>query len=144
MTWQVDKEHLHQIGEVAERVGLSLRTVRYYEEQGLARPAQRTNGGFRLYGDEEIARLELIKDMKPLGFTVQEMRQLLDARDALTTAEPGGRAHERALQRLDGYSAATKDKIAELRTTLEAAEGFGSTLRRELRRHRRQATATQG
>ena len=66
------------IGEVAERVGLSLRTVRYYEEQGLFEPAGRTDGGFRLYTDSEVDRLLLIKQMKPLGFTVQQMRELLD------------------------------------------------------------------
>ncbi len=62
---------MHQIGEVAERVGLSLRTVRYYEEMGLIPPQQRTGGGFRLYTDENIERLLLIKQMKPLGFSVQ-------------------------------------------------------------------------
>ncbi len=76
------------IGEVAERVGLSLRTVRYYEEQGLLTPEARSAGGFRLYTELQVDRLALIKQMKPLGFTVQEMRELLDARDALR--EPGG------------------------------------------------------
>lgn len=141
MTWVVDKEHLHQIGEVAERVGLSLRTVRYYEEQGLVRPAQRTNGGFRLYGDEEIARLELVKQMKPLGLTVQEMRELLDARDQLEGAEPGSRAHGLALDRLGNHAAATKRKAEQQRAKLAAAEGFAATLAEELRRHRHQATA---
>jgi MerR family transcriptional regulator, copper efflux regulator len=140
MTWVVDKEHLHQIGEVAERVGLSLRTVRYYEEQGLVRPVQRTDGGFRLYGDEEIARLELIKQMKPLKLTVQEMRELLDARDQLQAAEPGSRGHGLALDRLANYAMATKRKVGEQREKLAAAERFAETLGKELRRHRRQAT----
>ncbi len=80
------------IGDVAERVGLSLRTVRYYEEQGLFAPAGRTDGGFRLYTDEQVDRLLLIKQMKPLGFTVQQMRELLDARDALEAGDEGTRA----------------------------------------------------
>jgi MerR family copper efflux transcriptional regulator len=130
-------ENHHQIGEVADRVGLSLRTVRYYEEQGLVRPAQRTDGGFRLYREEEIVRLELIKKMKPLGFTVQEMRRLLDARDHLATADPGSRAHEQALDSLSGYADVTKQKIDALREQLGAAESFASQLRGELRRHRR-------
>ena len=66
---------MHQIGEVAERVGLSLRTVRYYEEKGLISPERRTDGGFRLYTDENIARLLLIMQMKPLGFSLDEMRE---------------------------------------------------------------------
>jgi MerR family copper efflux transcriptional regulator len=135
-------EDLHQIGEVADGVGLSLRTVRYYEEQGLVRPARRTDGGFRLYREEEIARLELIKKMKPLGFTVQEMKRLLDARDDLATADPGSRAHERALDSLSGYAEVTKQKIDALREQLDAAESFTRQLRGELRRHRRRAGAS--
>src|SRR4051794_19659521 len=58
---------MHQIGEVAERVELSLRTVRYYEEMGLITPERRTDGGFRLYTEENVQRLLAIKQMKPLG-----------------------------------------------------------------------------
>src|SRR4051812_28332313 len=83
---------LLQIGEVAERVGLSLRTVRYYEEQGLLTPESRTAGGFRLFSEEQVDRLLLIKQMKPLGFSVQEMCDLLDARDVARGAHTGDRA----------------------------------------------------
>jgi DNA-binding transcriptional MerR regulator len=139
----VEGEALHQIGEVADVVGLSLRTVRYYEEQGLVRPARRTKGGFRLYRAEEIARLELIKQMKPLGFSIQEMRELLDAHDRLEQAEPGSAKHEEALGALESYAEATKQKIKELRKQLAAADVFTQQLSRELRRHRRRgATAT--
>ena len=91
------------IGEVAERVGLSLRTVRYYEEQGLFAPAGRTEGGFRLYTEREVDRLLLIKQMKPLGFTVQQMRELLAAHDALGSRRrrdpPRCRAPDRRVRR---------------------------------------------
>lgn len=128
---------LHQIGEVAERVGLSLRTVRYYEEQRLVRPAKRSDGGFRLYRESEIARLELVKEMKPLGFTVQEMRRLLDARDALERSMPGSSKHDKALERLADYVGEAKQRTEELRQKLEAAGEFATTLAGELRRHRR-------
>jgi MerR family copper efflux transcriptional regulator len=133
------KADVHQIGEVAERTGLSLRTVRYYEEQGLVRPAKRTDGGFRLYRESEIARLERIKEMKPLGFTIQEMRELLDALDRLAGAKPESRAHQRALTRLGESAKATKERTRELRAALEAADRFSGQLDRELRRHRRKA-----
>ena len=57
---------LLQIGEVAERVGLSLRSVRYYEEIGLVEPSDRTEGGFRLYSEEDVRRLLLVKRIKSL------------------------------------------------------------------------------
>lgn len=70
-------EALLQIGEVAEQVGLSLRTVRYYEEVGLVTPSSRTEGGFRLYSDDDVSRLALVKRMKPLGLTLEEMGELV-------------------------------------------------------------------
>lgn len=70
---------LLQIGEAAERAGLSLRTVRYYEEVGLVTPSSRTDGGFRLYSEDDVQRLLVVKRMKPLGLTLDEMRELLEA-----------------------------------------------------------------
>lgn len=77
---------LLQIGEVAEQVGLSLRTVRYYEEVGLVTPSSRTEGGFRLYSAADVSRLALVKRMKPLGLTLEEMGELVGL------IEDGGRA----------------------------------------------------
>ena len=74
---------LLQIGQVAERTGLSLRTIRFYEEAGLVLPTGRSEGGFRLYGEDAVTRLEVVKRMKPLGFTVEEMRELLTLLDEL-------------------------------------------------------------
>jgi DNA-binding transcriptional MerR regulator len=121
-----------QIGEVAERVGLSLRTVRYYEEMGLLEPEKRTEGGFRLYTDAHVERLALIKRMKPLGFSVQEMCQLLDARD--TAASPADdAAGEDARQLLAGFATAAAQRCDDLRAQLESAETLARQLRRESR-----------
>jgi DNA-binding transcriptional MerR regulator len=125
-----------QIGEVADRVGLSLRTVRYYEEMGLIAPETRTEGGFRLYTEAHVDRLALIRRMKPLGFTVQEMRELLDARDALRE-----RGDEQARERLAEYARTTAERCDELRAKLESGEELARTLRRESRR-RPKSTAT--
>lgn len=80
----------HQIGEVAERLGLSLRTIRYYEEVGLVTPSGRTDGGFRLYTEEDIALLETVKALKPIGMSLEAMQELLDA--ARRGAAAGGPA----------------------------------------------------
>lgn len=121
---------MHQIGEVAEAVGLSLRTIRHYEEVGLVPPSGRTSGGFRLYTDDDVERLRLVKHMKPLDFSLEEMRQLLDARDRLA----GERAadDEGALrERLAMFATLAEERCNDLRGRLEAAEAMASMLQRE-------------
>ena len=65
-----------QIGELARRAGITLRTVRYYEQLGLINHAVRTKGGFRLYHDEELRKLELIRDLQELDFPLAKIRAL--------------------------------------------------------------------
>lgn len=65
------------IGELAERTGLSLRTIRHYDDVGLLPATARTDGGFRVYSEADAARLMLIKQMKPLGFSLEEMAEIL-------------------------------------------------------------------
>ena len=115
------------IGEVAERVGLSLRTVRYYEEQGLFEPAGRTDGGFRLYTQHEVDRLLLIKQMKPLGFTVQQMSELLTAYDQLAD-EPDTQTRQRAEHALAEFARQAAERCDELRDQLARAEEFSHQL----------------
>ncbi len=68
---------LIQIGELADKTGLSLRTIRHYDEEGLLTPSARSSGGFRLYSADDVERLLVIRRMKPLGFSIDEMRGLL-------------------------------------------------------------------
>lgn len=65
------------IGEVAERTGLSLRTIRHYDEVGLLPPSGRTEGGFRLYTEPDVERLQHIRRIAPLGFTLEETTDIL-------------------------------------------------------------------
>ena len=123
-----------QIGEVAERTGLSLRTIRYYEEVGLVSPASRSHGGFRLYAEADIARLELIKQMKPLDFSLEEMRDLLTTLDEIEDAAAGSGPREPLLERLEAYRLAADERCASLRRQLDSAEDFAQNLRSELAR----------
>ena len=75
-------EAMMQIGEAAERVGLSLRTIRHWDEVGLVVPSARSNGGFRLYTEADIECLALVKTLKPLDFTLEQTRELLATTDA--------------------------------------------------------------
>ena len=118
---------LMQIGQVAERTGLSLRTIRWYEEEGLVGPTTRTGGGFRLYSGHDVARLEVIKQMKPLGFSLDEMRQLLTLLDDLNT---GGDHEDRTalLERLRMFHEAATARVRALEEQLHVAEAFAATL----------------
>ncbi|RKN67336.1 MULTISPECIES: MerR family transcriptional regulator [unclassified Microbacterium] len=76
-----------RIGEVAEQTSLSLRTLRHYEDIGLVIPSARTDGGFRLYTERDVARLLIVRRMKPLGYTLEEMSALLRVVDDLERDE---------------------------------------------------------
>jgi DNA-binding transcriptional MerR regulator len=125
------KVDLHQIGEVAQRVGLSLRTVRYYEEVGLISPERRSEGGFRLYTEENISRLLTIMQMKPLGFSVEEMRELLDARDALRSPRSQASERQRAAERLLEFAQFAEKRCRKMRKHLAAGEKLAEQLSRE-------------
>ena len=116
-----------QIGEVAARTGLSLRTIRYYEEVGLVPPSARSTGGFRLYAEADVARLELVMQMKPLDFSLEDMRDLLEVVDALEQ-EPTGPERAALLARLAVLHTAAEERVATLRLRLGVAEAFAAGL----------------
>ncbi|MGN9842764.1 MerR family transcriptional regulator [Nonomuraea sp. H19] len=138
-------DHLH-IGQVAARTELSLRTIRHYDEVGLVRPSARSQGGFRLYTEADVARLMVIRRMKPLGFTLEEMGELLAITDRLDEAgldDTGAAAlgaAERAqlLARLGRFEQAARERCEALRTQLSQAEQFAAGL------HRRAGTLAAG
>ncbi len=123
-----------QIGEAADRVGLSIRTIRHYEEAGLIVPSARSDGGFRLYTEPDLDRLRVVKRMKPLGFTLDEMRDLLAILDDLT-AGTGDRTV--LLERLAGYHEAALARVRTLHDQLATAEGFARQMAGHLEEHRR-------
>jgi DNA-binding transcriptional MerR regulator len=131
--------HHMQIGEVAERTGLSLRTIRYYEEVGLVAPSARTTGGFRLYSETDLARLRLVRRMKPLDFSLEEMKDVLSVLDALEAGDPLSVEHRQMVGRLEMYREVTTARVTGLREQLDVAEGFASDLRREINRQKKKA-----
>ncbi|WP_431784493.1 MerR family transcriptional regulator [Streptomyces chumphonensis] len=126
-------ERQMQIGEVAERTGLSLRTIRHYEEVGLVTPSARSKGGFRLYNEADVERLMVVRRMKPLDFSLEEMRELLAATDALHADDaPRGEELGRLRERVEAYRKVAEARCEALRAQLLAAEDFARTLRRQL------------
>ncbi|MER6672731.1 MerR family transcriptional regulator [Streptomyces sp. NPDC000983] len=128
----MDAKHM-QIGEVATRTELSLRTIRHYEETGLVVPSARSRGGFRLYTERDVARLMVVRRMKPLGFTLDQMRDLLDATDRLDSgAVLAADEREVLLERVRGYEQGAAEQVEKLRVQLSRAEDFAATLRARL------------
>lgn len=121
-----------QIGDVAEIVGLSLRTIRHYEEVGLLPEAQRSQGGFRLYTKDAVQRLLLIKRMKPLDFTLEEMREMLEIRERLHRPRLSAKTRVRLLEQLAVYEALVDTKLIELRQKVSDAQAFAAQLREPL------------
>jgi len=68
---------LARIGQVAHETGVSIDAIRFYEKQGLLKRSPRTEGGFRLFGVDDIETLQFIRKAQELGFSLNEIRELL-------------------------------------------------------------------
>jgi DNA-binding transcriptional MerR regulator len=125
-------ERLLRIQEVAEEVGLTPRSIRYYEERGLLEPAARSQGAYRLYDADDIERLRFIKGLRDdAGFSLADIGQLLE--DETARARIGARfrettdpAERRALlmdgmARIDHQVDILRAKIARLEAMIDAA-----------------------
>lgn len=118
-------DQLLHIGAVAERTELSLRTLRHYDEIGLVNPSERSEGGFRLYSDADVERILLIRRMKPLDFTLEQMRELLDITHEV--AQPD--APLEARQKLQEIEAIAIERRSALEKKVAMADEFLSRLR---------------
>lgn len=86
---------LHTVSQIARRTGLTVRTLHHYEAKGLLQPAAHSEGGYRLYGERELIRLQYIVSLKALGFSLAEIRACLNA-DSPTLAEALARQLDRS------------------------------------------------
>jgi UDP-glucose 4-epimerase len=122
----------HQIGEVARRVGLSIRTIRHWEEMGLVTPTARSAGGFRLYSDEDISRMRLLRFMKPLDLSLDQMRDVLRIRELLaaTTASQEDRVEALVWPRTSDTDADRSVLAAQLSELADLADRRLEKLRR--------------
>ncbi len=111
-----------QIGKFAERTGVSIHTLRHYDDVDLLRPSGRSDGGFRLYTEDDLERFLVIRRMKPLGFSLEEMRQVLEVVDALPDAT--GPDREALRRRLDAFIAAAQERRAKVLAQVAMADEF--------------------
>jgi DNA-binding transcriptional MerR regulator len=128
-----------RIQEVASELGLTTRSIRYYEELGLLSPAARSDGSYRLYDASDVERLRFIKGLRDdAGFSLAEISQLLEdeaarvrSREAFShTGDPDARRAivVDSLGRVDRQSRILREKIARLEAMVEAVEGRRSRL----------------
>ncbi|WP_121867995.1 MerR family transcriptional regulator [Glutamicibacter nicotianae] len=106
------------IGELAETTGLSLRTIRHYDEVGLLPASGRTEGGFRVYTVADMHRLQTVKQMKPLGFSLDEMAELL----ALLADRDSTGLTDSAQERLGSLTSEAKIRREKLIRNLRQAD----------------------
>ena len=128
-------KELARVGEVAERLGVSPRTIKYYEELGLIEPETRSPGGFRLYGEEDIHRLERILRMKGIGYSLAAIQELLTIRDAAQEADKVT-VLRTAAQRLKDREEEVAMRIRQMQDDLKQAEVLREELQRDNERPR--------
>jgi DNA-binding transcriptional MerR regulator len=97
-----------KIGEIANRAGVTVDTVRFYERVGVLPPPARTESGYRDYQPDTIRRIQLTRQLQAIGFTLN------DTVDALAAHDAGGATCESERWRLDAVLARVDAKIAEL------------------------------
>ncbi|KFO66568.1 hypothetical protein ER57_16600 [Smithella sp. SCADC] len=99
------------IGELARKLEMSQRTIRYYEEIGLLNSIKRVEGGRRIYTDVDLRRLKLIKRLKIMGMTLSEMQEL----EAMWTIEKSNdKVLGRLLELMGNQLRRLDDRIADL------------------------------
>jgi MerR family mercuric resistance operon transcriptional regulator len=105
-------------GELAAAAGVNVQTLRYYERRGLLHEPDRTLGGHRVYGPETVTVLRVIKAAQRLGFTLDDVAELLEA---------GRHRHGRRVK--DGLQARATAKLAEVEAKLADLTVIRDTLR---------------
>jgi DNA-binding transcriptional MerR regulator len=116
----------YRIGELANRVGLTERTIRYYEERGLLESVKRLDGGQRVYTDDDVRRLKFIQKLKVLGLSLAEMQELETLYGRHHT---NAKVLPRLIELLDSHLATVGERLGEL-----------AALRDEIRAYRQHVT----
>jgi MerR family transcriptional regulator, copper efflux regulator len=119
------------IGEAASEVGLSAKALRLYESKGLLPPAQRTDAGYRLFSEDDLATLRFIRQAKALGLQLREIKDIIELQRG------GKQPCERVIQLLDQHIADIDRAITDLqqlRRSLSAARRAARSSQRQGKR----------
>lgn len=109
------------IGELAKQVGVNVQTVRFYERKSLLPEPHRTESGYRQYAQDDVRRLQFVRQAKALGFSLDEIRTILRMRD-------------RGLCPCDDVIGIAERHLTEVTCQVRDLEGFRDELAQALRR----------
>ena len=112
---------LLRIQQVAADVGLTTRSIRYYEELGLLAPASRSQGGFRYYRRTDLNRLNMIRDLQGLGLPLDRIRELMATREVVERREQFLARVREALREQDRLLQARVQELEEQRKGIAKA-----------------------
>ncbi|HEY6960114.1 MAG TPA: MerR family transcriptional regulator [Candidatus Limnocylindria bacterium] len=119
----------YRIGELASKVGLTERTIRYYEEVGLLESVKRLDGGVRVYTDDDVRRLRFIRKLKTLGLSLQEM---LDLETLYRRHRSNRTVLPRLMELLDAHLSTITEKIGELEGLRDDIRSYRERVARRL------------
>ena len=97
-----------QIGELSQKTGCNIETIRYYEKVGVLEPADRSPGGYRVYSIEQQKRLGFVRKARSLGFSLSEVRELLHLAD-------GGHTCDEVRATTETHLQGVRARVADLR-----------------------------
>ncbi len=135
------EQAFYTIEQVAQRTGMTKRTLRYYEEMGLLPPMGRTEGNYRRYSEEDIRLLKRIKELRDLlGFSLTDISKLLDAENERGQIKQAYRQETEAsgkLVQLERSDELIRKQLQLIEQKVAALEQMRSALYENLERHQR-------
>ena len=120
----------YRIGDISNRVGLTERTIRYYEELGLLESVKRLDGGVRVYTDDDVRRLKYIRKLKTLGLSLQEM---LELENLYRRHRSNRTVLPRLMELLDAHLETLEAKVNELKTLRDEIRSYKEHVAQRLR-----------
>jgi DNA-binding transcriptional MerR regulator len=123
----------YRIGELAAKVGVTERTIRYYEERGLLESVKRLDGGQRVYTDDDVRRLKFIQKLKVLGLSLAEMQELETLYGRHHT---NAKVLPRLIELLDSHLATVSQRLGELAALRDEIRSYRQHVNKRLEESR--------
>ena len=115
----MDSSRTYRIGEIAQQLGVSVETLRYYEKRRLLKAPPRTEGGFRLYSEDAVQRVRFIKQAQSLGLTLEDVQQLLPGHQRRPQAASCRKVRDLLTRRIEDIDT----RLSELRAFRRTLQG---------------------